>query len=107
VGLSARFGTTRRPSTWPARKEYETPKAALHAQPNVGRARAAATNNGSGYSVYDPVGQKNGIADRVFANPDGEPEYIRVRIGFFGMRAVLIPVQFVETDEMRKTLVLK
>jgi hypothetical protein len=68
----------------------------------VGRVRAAATNNGSGYSVYDPVGQKNGIADRVFANPDGEPEYIRVRIGFFGMRAVLIPVQFVETDEMRK-----
>jgi hypothetical protein len=43
----------------------------------------------------------------VFANPDGEPVYIRVRICFFGMRAVLIPVQFVETDEKRKTLVLK
>jgi hypothetical protein len=43
----------------------------------------------------------------VFANSDGEPVYIRVRIGYFGMRAVLIPVQFVETDEERKTLVLK
>jgi hypothetical protein len=53
------------------------------------------------------VGQKIGIVERVFANPDGEPVYIRVRIGFFGMRAVLIPVQFVETDEKSRTLVLK
>jgi hypothetical protein len=83
------------------------PKAAIHAPTNVGRARAAATNNGSRYSVYDPVGQKIGIVERVFANPDGEPVYIRVRIGFSGMRAVLIPVQVVETDEKRKTLVLK
>jgi hypothetical protein len=37
-------------------------KAAIHAPTNVGRARAAATNNGSGYSVYDPVAQKIGIA---------------------------------------------
>ena len=78
------------------------PKAAIHAQSNVGRARAAATNNGAGYSVYDPVGQKIGIVERVFANPDGEPVYIRVRIGLFGMKTVLIPVQFVETDEVRK-----
>ena len=83
------------------------PEAAIHAQSNVGRARAAATDNGSGYSIYDPVGQKIGIVERVFTNSDGEPVYIRVRIAFFGMRAVLIPVQFVETDEKRKTLVLK
>jgi hypothetical protein len=51
------------------------PKAAIHAPTNVGRARAAATNNGFGYSVYDPVGQKIGIVERVFANPDGEPVY--------------------------------
>jgi hypothetical protein len=82
-------------------------EAAIHVPTNVGRATAAATNNGAGYSVYDPVGQKIGIVERVFANPDGEPVYIRVRIGFFGMRAVLIPVQVVETDEKRKTLVLK
>jgi hypothetical protein len=83
------------------------PKAAIHAQPNVGRASAAATNNGSGYSVYDPVGQKIGIVESVFANPDGEPVYIRVRIGFFGTKTVLIPVQFVETDKVRKTLIIK
>ena len=61
----------------------------------------------AGYTVYDPVGQKIGIVERVFANPDGEPVYIRVRIGLFGMKTVLIPVQFVETDEVRKTLVIK
>ena len=83
------------------------PKAAIHAPTNVGRARAAATSNGSGYSVYDPVGQNIGIVERVFANPDGEPVYIRVRIGFFRMKTVLIPVQFVETDKVRKTLVIK
>jgi hypothetical protein len=77
------------------------PTAAIHAQANFGRARAAATNNGAGYSVYDPVGQKIGIAESVLANSDGEPVYIRVRIGLFGMKTVLIPVQFVETDEMR------
>ena len=57
--------------------------------------------------VYDPVGQKIGTAERVFVNPDGEAAYIRVRVGFFGTRLVLIPVQFVETDEQRKTLILK
>ena len=83
------------------------PEAAIHAQTNVGRARAAATNNGAGYSVYDPVGQKIGIAESVFANSDGEPVYSSVRIGLFGTKTVLIPVQFVETDEKRKFLVLK
>jgi hypothetical protein len=38
---------------------------------------------------------------------DGEPQYIRVRIGFFGTKSVLIPVRFVETDEDGKVLVLK
>jgi hypothetical protein len=43
----------------------------------------------------------------VFANSDGEPVYIRVRIGLFGMKTVLIPVQFVDTDKVRKTLFMK
>jgi hypothetical protein len=38
---------------------------------------------------------------------DDEPGYIRIHLGFFGMKSVLIPVQFVETDEKKKTLVLK
>ena len=38
----------------------------------------------AGYTVYDPLGQKIGNAEEVFVNLEGEPEYIRVRIGFFG-----------------------
>jgi hypothetical protein len=43
----------------------------------------------------------------VFVNLDSEPGYGMVRTGLLGMRSVLIAVQFVETDETRKTLVLK
>jgi len=80
--------------------------AAVRKQTLAGDARSA-PKGPIGYTVYDPVGQKIGTAERVFVNPDGEPAYIRVRMGFFGTRVVLIPVQFVETDEERKTLVLK
>ncbi len=38
---------------------------------------------------------------------DGEPVYIRVRIGLLMTRTVLLPVQFVETDDEDKTLALK
>jgi len=52
------------------------------------------------------VGRKIGIAEEVFANRDGEPVYVRVRIGIVG-RSVLIPVQFAETGEKSTTFVLK
>ena len=71
------------------------------------RARRPGPKRGVGYAVYDPLGQKIGRAEEVFVNRDGEPMYVRVRIGFFGTRTVLIPVQFVETDDEGKTLVLK
>jgi hypothetical protein len=64
-------------------------------------------NRGAGYAVYDPVGEKIGGAEEVFVNPDGEPVYVRVRIGLLFTRTVLIPVQFVEMDDEGKTLILK
>jgi hypothetical protein len=57
--------------------------------------------------VYDPLGQKIGSAEEVFVNREGGPEYIRVRVGLFGMKSVLIPVQFVDTDEEKRTLALQ
>jgi hypothetical protein len=81
--------------------------AAVRKQTPMGEARPTASEGQTGYAVYDPVGQKIGTAERVFVNPIGEPAYIRVRTGFFGTRVVLIPVQFVETDETTKSLVLK
>jgi hypothetical protein len=53
--------------------------------------------------AFDPLAQKIGNADEVFANRDDQPQYVRVQIGFFWGRSVLTTVQFVETDETRKT----
>jgi hypothetical protein len=80
--------------------------AAVEKRSHASSAGSAERKRGAGYAVHDPVGQKIGIAEVMFANRDGEPVYVRVRIGLFG-RSVLIPVQFAETDEKSKTLVLE
>ena len=58
------------------------------------------------YLVRDPEGRKIGRVKELFANVHGEPQYIRVRMGFFGLRSVLIPVCFVVVDEEWRTLTL-
>jgi hypothetical protein len=73
----------------------------------AGGVRSAEPKWGAGYAVYDPVGEKIGSAEEVFVNREGDPVYVRVHIGFLFSRTVLIPVQFIKTDEERKTLVLK
>jgi len=83
------------------------PDAAVDKRSFASSARSAVPKRGAGYAVCDPLGQKIGSAEQVFVNGNGAPEYVRVRTGLFGMRSVLIPVQFVETDDERKTLVLK
>lgn len=60
----------------------------------------------AGYRVYDPVGRKVGSAKELFVNAHDEPEYIIVKIGLFGLRSVLIPVQVVTVDEDQRSLVL-
>ena len=60
-----------------------------------------------GYRVCDPRGQKIGRAEKVFLNPSGEPEYIRVKIGLLGFKTVLIPVQTAALDDEQRTLVLQ
>ena len=80
---------------------------ALDNMSNVSTTSFAVSKRGAGYEVYDPLGQKIGSAEEVFVNRNEEPEYVRVRIGFFGQKSVLIPVQFAEVDDERQTLVLK
>lgn len=58
------------------------------------------------YVVCDPRGRKIGRVKECFTNARGEPEYITVRVGLFGMRSVLIPVGFVAVDGERRTLTL-
>jgi hypothetical protein len=59
------------------------------------------------YRVCDPSGRRIGRTERVFANGRGEPEYIRVKMGLFGLKTVLLPVQSVAVDEERRALVLQ
>ena len=60
-----------------------------------------------GYQFNDPLDRKIGRVERLFVNGKHEPEYVRVRIGLFGLRSVLIPVGFAVIDEERRTLTLK
>jgi PRC-barrel domain len=83
------------------------PNATIDGRPHASGARSASSKRASGYAVFDPLGQKIGRVVEVFVNWDGEPDYIRIRLGFFGRKSVLIPVQFVEADDENKALVLK
>jgi PRC-barrel domain len=48
-----------------------------------------------GWAVLDPVGEKIGKLDDVFVGSDNQPRYIGVKIGLFGTKMTLIPVQLV------------
>ncbi len=71
------------------------------------RGRFEAPEEYVGYGVFDPEGRKIGSVKELFTNAYGEPEYVRVRIGFFGLKSVLIPIGFVAVDEERRTLTLQ
>jgi hypothetical protein len=89
------------------RKEPKVPDTAVHKQTQGNGAISATPKRGAGYAVYNPLGQKIGRAEKVFVNWNEEPEYVRVRIGFFGLKSFLIPVQFAEVDDERCILLLK
>ena len=80
--------------------------------------RAAADNRGPtsqieapekcvGYVVCDPLGQKIGSVEKLFVNENRQPEYVRVKIGLFGLKSVLIPTKSVVIDKERRNLMLK
>ena len=60
-----------------------------------------------GYRVCDPKGRKLGRVMQLFTNDHHEPEYVRVKMGLFRLRSVLIPIGFVAVDEKRRTLTLQ
>ena len=73
---------------WPAER-FETPKQC------------------AGYRVRDPRGRKVGSLKRLFLNGSGGPEYAELKVGLFGMKTVLIPLQTVSVDAERRFLVLE
>ena len=74
---------------WPPFDRFETPKQC------------------AGYRVRDPRGRKVGRLKRLFLNGSGGAEYAEVKVGLFGMKTVLIPVQTVTVDTERRFLVLE
>ena len=73
---------------WPAER-FETPKQC------------------AGYRVRDPLGQKIGRLKRLYLNESGGPEYAEIKVGLFGLRTILIPVQTVAVDDELRFLVLE
>ena len=57
--------------------------------------------------LCDPLEKKIGMVEKLFMNWSGEPEYIRVSVGFFGSKSLLLPIQNVAVDEQRRMLVLQ
>jgi hypothetical protein len=60
-----------------------------------------------GYELHDPLGKKIGSVQELFLNDAAEPEYIKVKMGFLGLRSVLIPVETVAVNEQRRSLTLR
>ena len=73
---------------WPAER-FETPKQC------------------AGYRVCDPLGREIGRLKRLYLNESGGPEYAEVKVGLFGLRTILIPVQTVSLDDELRFLVLE
>jgi hypothetical protein len=69
--------------------------------------RLEAPEEAVGYRVCDPLGQKIGAAEEIFVNEDMEPQYVRVKVGLFGTKSVLIPVVSVSVDEERRAITLQ
>lgn len=61
----------------------------------------------AGYAIRDPRGRKVGGVEKVFVSEDGEPQYIEMKMGLFGLKSVLLPVQSVAVDRERRALVLE
>ena len=69
--------------------------------------RLEAPEEAVGYWVCDPLGQRIGVAEEIFVNEDMEPQYLRVKVGLFATKSVLIPVVSVSVDEERQTITLQ
>ncbi len=81
-----------------------TYKMATHAEP---REQVLESQEWAGYEVHDPLGQRIGRAEEIFVNANDDPEYIRVKMGLFGSKSVLIPVKLAAADVERRVIELR
>ncbi len=76
------------------------------ANPEESTGQAAVPEECVGYEVLDPWYRRIGSVEELLVNRGGEPEYLRVRTGLFGLRSFLIPTRTVEVDAVRRILLL-
>ncbi|MDP9481198.1 MAG: PRC and DUF2382 domain-containing protein [Actinomycetota bacterium] len=74
---------------------------------------AAVEDEYAGYTVRDPNGEKIGKVDDLFLDENDQPEYIGVKMGFFGTRSTLVPLDactveksqgFIEVNQPKQTV---
>ncbi len=58
----------------------------------------------AGYTVYDRDGSKIGKVDDLFVDEVDNPEYIGVKMGFFGMSSTIVPMEAVRVDDGEQAL---
>jgi hypothetical protein len=71
------------------------------------RSQHERVGNYAGYEVRDPLGNRIGIAEEVFADLNDEPRYLKVKVGALGVRSALIPVRLFAADTRRRVLELR
>jgi PRC-barrel domain protein len=54
------------------------------------------------YTVYDQHYEKVGRVDDLFVDENDRPEYIGVKMGLFGTKSTLIPIELVRVNDRRK-----
>jgi sporulation protein YlmC with PRC-barrel domain len=56
------------------------------------------------YKVYDNQGERIGKVDDLFVDETDREEYIGVKMGFFGLKSTLIPMDIVRVNESERTI---
>ena len=56
------------------------------------------------YKVYDNQGEKIGKVDDLFVDETDHEEYIGVKMGFFGLKSTLIPMEIVRVNEGERSI---
>ena len=56
------------------------------------------------YKVYDNQGERIGKVDDLFVDESDREEYIGVKMGFFGMKSTLIPMDLVRVNETERSI---
>jgi hypothetical protein len=56
------------------------------------------------YKVYDNQGEKIGKVDDLFVDETDREEYIGVKMGFFGLKSTLIPMDIVRVNEADRSI---